>query len=184
MVVAFQAPLSMGFSRQKYWSGLPFPSPGDLPNPGIKPRSPTLQADSLPTEFQRSPCELVWLVFIFQIANPYSPPPPPSTCIQLDNPIKILVSTWSVPSSRVIPAPELGRVSHNVFTAPWIPPPAPPPPIMALLTLYSNCPFNIYRARQVMGLNKICWLKDRRSHLIGCIECIPCEGPCTERYKT
>ena len=41
-----QAPLSMGFSRQEYWSGLLFPSPGDLPNPGIKPRSPALQADS------------------------------------------------------------------------------------------------------------------------------------------
>ena len=46
--VAHQAPLSMGFSRQEYLSGLPFPSPGDLPNPGIEPRSPTLQADSLP----------------------------------------------------------------------------------------------------------------------------------------
>ena len=48
--VACQAPPSMGFSRQEYWSGLPFPSPGDLPNPGIKPRSPALQADSLPSE--------------------------------------------------------------------------------------------------------------------------------------
>ena len=48
--VTHQAPLSMGFSRQKYWSGLPCPSPGDLPNPGIKPRSPSLQADSLPSE--------------------------------------------------------------------------------------------------------------------------------------
>ena len=45
--VAHQVPPSMGFSRQEYWSGLPFPSPGDLPNPGIKPRSPTLQADAL-----------------------------------------------------------------------------------------------------------------------------------------
>ena len=45
--VPCQAPLSMGFSRQEYWSGLPFPSPGDLPDPGIKPRSPTLQADAL-----------------------------------------------------------------------------------------------------------------------------------------
>ena len=44
--VACQAPVSMGFSRQEYWSGLPFPSPGDLPNPGIEPRSPALQADS------------------------------------------------------------------------------------------------------------------------------------------
>ena len=42
-----QAPLSMGFSRQEYWSGLPFPSPGDLPNSGIEPGSPALQADSL-----------------------------------------------------------------------------------------------------------------------------------------
>ena len=40
--VAYQAPLSMGFSRQYYWSGLPFPSPADLPNPGIEPRSPAL----------------------------------------------------------------------------------------------------------------------------------------------
>ena len=50
--VACQAPLSMGFSRQEYWSGLPFPSPGDLPNPGSKPGFPALQADSLPTELQ------------------------------------------------------------------------------------------------------------------------------------
>ena len=47
---ACQAPLSMGFSRQEYWSGLPFLSPGDLPNPGIEPGSPALQVDSLPTE--------------------------------------------------------------------------------------------------------------------------------------
>ena len=40
--VVHQAPLSMGFSKQEYWSGLPLPSPGDLPNPGIKPRSPVL----------------------------------------------------------------------------------------------------------------------------------------------
>ena len=48
--IAHQAPLSMGFSRQEYWSGLPFPSPGDLANPGIKPGSPALQADDLLTE--------------------------------------------------------------------------------------------------------------------------------------
>ena len=48
--VAHQAPLCMGFSRQEYWSGLPFPSPGDLPDSGIEPGSPALQADSLPTE--------------------------------------------------------------------------------------------------------------------------------------
>ena len=48
--VACQAPLSMGFSRQEYWSRLPFPSPGDLPNPGIEPGSPALQADALSSE--------------------------------------------------------------------------------------------------------------------------------------
>ena len=42
--------LSMEFSRQEYWSGFPFPSPGDLPKAGIKPGSPALQSDSLPTE--------------------------------------------------------------------------------------------------------------------------------------
>ena len=47
---ARQAPLSMEFSRQEYWSGLPFPSPGHLPDPRIKPRAPALQADSLPSE--------------------------------------------------------------------------------------------------------------------------------------
>ena len=49
-IVAYQAPLSMGFSRREYWSGLPFPSPGDLPNLGVEPRSPALQADALLSE--------------------------------------------------------------------------------------------------------------------------------------
>ena len=49
-MVAYQAQRSMGFSRQEYWSGLPFPSPGDLPNPAIDPRSPALQTDALPSE--------------------------------------------------------------------------------------------------------------------------------------
>ena len=48
--IANQAPLSMGFSGQEYWSGLPFPSPGDLPDPGIEPGSPTLEADTLTSE--------------------------------------------------------------------------------------------------------------------------------------
>ena len=48
--VAYQSSLSMGFSRQEYWSGLPFPSPGDLPDPGIEPRSPALDADALTSE--------------------------------------------------------------------------------------------------------------------------------------
>ena len=53
--VTCQAPLSMGFSRQEYWSGFPFPSPGDLPNPGIEPKSPAFQADSLLTDLWWKP---------------------------------------------------------------------------------------------------------------------------------
>ena len=55
--VAHQAPPSMGFSRQEYCSGLPFPSPGDLPDPGIEPRSPALQADALISEPPGKPCK-------------------------------------------------------------------------------------------------------------------------------
>ena len=53
--VAYQAPQFMEFSRQEYWNGLPFPSPQDFPNPGIEPRSPALQTDTLPSEPQGSP---------------------------------------------------------------------------------------------------------------------------------
>ena len=62
--VAYQAPPSVGFSRQEYWSGLPFPSPGDLPDPGIEPRSPTLDADALTSESPGKPnCAVVWAFF-------------------------------------------------------------------------------------------------------------------------
>ena len=59
---ALEAPLSIGFSRQEYWSGFLCPRPGDLPDPGMEPRSPALQADSLPLSHQGTP-------------------PPPYTCI-------------------------------------------------------------------------------------------------------
>ena len=58
--VAYQAPPSMGFSRQEYWSGLPFPSPGDLPNPGIEPGSPAFQADALTSEPPGKPAAITW----------------------------------------------------------------------------------------------------------------------------
>ena len=60
--LAGQAPPSMGFSRQEYWSGFPFLSPGDLPDPGIVPRSPALQADSLPSEPPGAPVNLTVIV--------------------------------------------------------------------------------------------------------------------------
>ena len=53
--VGYQPPPSMGFSRQKHWSGLPFPSPGDLPDPGIEPQSPALQTDALLSETTGKP---------------------------------------------------------------------------------------------------------------------------------
>ena len=74
--VACQAPLSMGFPRQEYWSGLPFPSPGDLPDPAIKSESPLLQADSLALSHQGSPQTVLALVNMLVLkhvrqSNPY-----------------------------------------------------------------------------------------------------------------
>ena len=54
--IVYQAPLSVGFPRQEYWSGLPFPSPGNLPNPGIELECPASQADSLPLSHRGSEC--------------------------------------------------------------------------------------------------------------------------------
>ena len=59
--VAHQALPSMGFSRQEYWTGLPLPSPGDLPNPGAEPRSPALQADALTAELEMLPFGTTWM---------------------------------------------------------------------------------------------------------------------------
>ena len=69
MEVAHQAPLSMEFSRQEYFSGLPFPSPGNLPNPGIKPGSPAFQADTLTSEPPGKPIVACVTVFFFVVAE-------------------------------------------------------------------------------------------------------------------
>ena len=58
-IIACRVPLSMEFSRQEYWSGLPFPSPGDLPDPGIKSRSPALQAESLLSDSPGKPLSVL-----------------------------------------------------------------------------------------------------------------------------
>ena len=70
--VAHQASLSIGFPRQEYWSGLPCPSLGVLPNPGIKPRGPTLQADSLPSEPPEKPFIKLMLEIELLITETYS----------------------------------------------------------------------------------------------------------------
>ena len=62
--VACQAPLSMGFSRQEYCSGLPLPPPGDLPDPGIEPMSPAMVVDSLPVSHQGSPILNLLVIFV------------------------------------------------------------------------------------------------------------------------
>ena len=67
--IAHQAPLSMGFSRQEYWSRLPFPSPRDLPDPGVEPGSPSLQGDSLLCEPPGKPCECLITFSILSIAQ-------------------------------------------------------------------------------------------------------------------
>ena len=77
--VAYQASLSMGFSRQEYWSGLPFPSPGDLPNPGIEPRSPALEADTLTSE----------------------PPGKPNTSWQIDEETVEIVTDFILEGSKI-----------------------------------------------------------------------------------
>ena len=74
---AHQAPLSLEFSRQEYWNGLPFPSPGHLPNPGIKPGSPSLQADVLRSEppgnpyiYTILPNREIYILFLFPHLSP------------------------------------------------------------------------------------------------------------------
>ena len=72
--VAHQAPLSMRFPREEYWSGLPFPSPGDLPDPGIEPMPPALKVDSLTLSHLGSPlkCILISKLIMLYILNRYS----------------------------------------------------------------------------------------------------------------
>ena len=72
--VALQAPLFMEFSSQEYWSGLPFPSPGNLPNPGIEPTSPALQVDSLLLSHQGSPMSALLSSEIIHVHLPPHPP--------------------------------------------------------------------------------------------------------------
>ena len=75
--VAHQTSLSMGFSRKEYWSGLPFPSPGDLPDSEIKPRSPSLWTDTLPSESPGKPQKMVSRFFKkLRIELPYDPATP------------------------------------------------------------------------------------------------------------
>ena len=91
--VAYQAPPSMEFSRQEYWSGSPFSSPGDLPDPGIKPRSPALQADGLLSEPPEKPilCTRKFITVMWK----------PLACVHVVlsrfSPVQLFATLWTVP---------------------------------------------------------------------------------------
>ena len=105
--IAHQAPPSMEFSKQEYWSGLPFPSPGDLPNPGIESRSPTLQADSLLTEPPGNPLNALGVPLnslgaLKHISNSHSPDrnDHQSTCTSLrKTSVSLSASEFCIPNS-------------------------------------------------------------------------------------
>ena len=131
--IACQAPLSMGFPRQEYWSRLPFPSPRDLSDPGIEPGSPALQADSLPTELRlgeslkmrqfnpMSDSEIIASIYFF-LSTTFS-------ILILDlvlvaQLVKNLPAMWetSVQSLGWEDSLEKGKASHSIFLAwriPW-----------------------------------------------------------------
>ena len=100
--VGLLAPLSMRFSRQEYWRHLPFPSPGDLPDPDIKPGSPALQADSLLTELQGKPSLAIYSKYssvYMSILNSLTIPPttfPPATTSSTTNSFKFCVETQKI----------------------------------------------------------------------------------------
>ena len=93
--VAHKAPLSMGFSRQEYWSGLPCPPPGGLPNPGIEPKSPPLQAVSLPSEppGKESPCEGTGVLLIRPGTGSLRSRPVQSSCLPGAGPVSETVKS-------------------------------------------------------------------------------------------
>ena len=101
--VAWQAPLSMGFSRQEHWSGLPYPPPGDLPNSGIDLGSPALQVDSLPAELPGRPRDLQG----WPITNQFCL----YTCVQATP----LTPEQSCCRSQLTPAPFCLAQSRHVF---------------------------------------------------------------------
>ena len=127
--VACQAPLSMGFSRQEYWSGLPCPSPEDLPDLGTEPRSPTLEADSLLTEPIGKP---QWASVQFSSVAQSCPTLRPHESQQARPPCSsptpgvhsdsCLLSQWCHPatSSSVIPSPPAPNPSQHQSLFQWV----------------------------------------------------------------
>ena len=93
MTVAHQVPLSVEFPRQEYWSGLPCPPPGDLPNPWIEPRSPALQVDSLPSELPGKPWSLWRLGQVICFCEPVP------TSVNGNNESSDIIKSWEARAS-------------------------------------------------------------------------------------
>ena len=106
--VAHQAPPSMGFSRQGYWRGVPFPSPGDLSDPGIKPRSPALQADALTSEPPGT--STPWMAW-FKSSSPFHPALWQPGSAQTERRMAALVMNWKAQQS---PAHSCGRDGNRL----------------------------------------------------------------------
>ena len=125
--LACQVPPSMGFSRQEYWSGLPFPSPGDLPDPGIKPRSPTLQADALISMMRL--CNRIWQEL-----------PAPSIQGQLQILLGPRQATWREQTDGQNPeawmSRNLGHYFNNFITIGDVPRPFGDPTILLYILIY------------------------------------------------
>ena len=113
--VAYQAPPSMEFSRQEYWSGLPFPFPGDLPNPRIKPRSPALQADALPSELPGKPIKALyksiiakqqlmkWNVFTYDLCSR-----------EMEDPVRGHQAEKFIKESQELSVPEVAKIVNEL----------------------------------------------------------------------
>ena len=122
--VVHQAPLSMKFSKQEYWSGLPFPAPGDLSDLGIEPASPALQVDSLPLSHQGSPLIKMDCWFCCSVAESYPTPCNPVDCSTPDFPavhrLLSLLKLMSIVSDAIEPPHPLSLPSHPASVFPSI----------------------------------------------------------------
>ena len=108
--VAHQASLSMGFSRQEYWSGLPFPSPGDLPKLGIEPGSPVLQTVSLPFELNWEAHELIYGLHYVEIYSLYT------NIVEKEMATHSSILAWRIPWTKKpggLQSMGLQRVGHD-----------------------------------------------------------------------
>ena len=110
-----QPKLSMGFSSQEYWSGLPCPLPGDLPNPGIEPMSSALQADSL-LSHQGSPRILDWVAYPFSRGSSW-----PRNCTGVSCITGRFFTSWATREKWTYNLYKIEKTQNTAYISPWIP---------------------------------------------------------------